>query len=229
MNFERCVLCGSSLTEPGMPLCSACRERIEGLKLERVFPAFCSGCGFPLLSGDLCSSCSRRRYSPLIIRSCFFYRGLVRELMIAWKFYGMRELTRYFADALMPLLGEFPDLPAVCIPGSVRNSKKRGWDQMREVSRVLAKKGVTTAELFVPQKRAREQKQLNRQQRSVNTDSRFTLDASRLTRIFPASSPIHEIILLDDIRTTGTTLRYAAGLLQMHGIQTLRAITIAMD
>ena len=161
-------------------------------------------------------------------------------------------------DLYFPYLKkDFPFLlaPNICYltpaPLHWMRQRWRGFNQSQVLTESLAKElGLEFADVLTRKKFTKTQKNLKKEQRIKNMESAFILKSplppitplSPLMPInstaFPAAddtqprlSPIHNqnFILIDDVTTTGSTLREAAKVLKRNGAQKVFCLTVARD
>lgn len=216
-----CIRCGTYT--PCIPLCSEC------LKYLKDFPPFdensrCKICGKVLVSElDFCSEC---KTEPVIknIDSVFplhTYRLWKKTLLFAWKMEGDRTLSSVFASIIYKalLLKNFENLVIVPVPPRPRKIRKKGWDQIEELSFMLKKMyGVKIAKLL-ERVSSKEQKKLNRKERLGSSGAVYKLKEK--IKIIP-----EKVILLDDVVTTGSTLEKCAVLLKSLGVKNVYAFSL---
>lgn len=150
------------------------------------------------------------------------YEGHAREALHLWKFRGVHTLTVPFAEKLVPLLNALPaplkDAPIVPVPPHPWRILGKDYHPVsllaaelacltnRQVRQVLAKRSLH-----------RPQSALDRAARLKNM--RGTLGAR---------GPVPTaVVLLDDVCTTGATLREALAVLRRAGARDLAALTLA--
>ena len=212
-----------------------------------LLPRGCAGCDAPdtVLCDDCCALFAQTYTAPLpqtvagSVVSCAVYRGCVRRAILAWKDHGDTELDAPLSAALIALtdrcrvlhlLQAEPAYP-LCIvpaPSSPRSVMRRGRRHLVPLARTL------TATLRSRGYEARMCHALNAMRvrgKSVSTRGR----AGRLHRLdggFAVRSraiPLlrgTRVILLDDIVTTGTTLRHGVSALRQAGAIPLGALTL---
>lgn len=230
---ERCSLCGSplpferNLTFGRVPVCSACASGLEPIRGRN-----CLCCGIPLISEhEFCSRCRETEFPFARNRAVFLYDGVVREALLRYKVYGQKRLAILFARFAAEMYrAEFEGLPIVPVPFRPASKKKRGWDQIETIASVL---GRSYGLPVVPLLRRRDgtaQKTLSFDARLANLSGRIYL-ASRGpcgnvsgTEALPA-----EVLLIDDVFTTGATVSECARVLTAAGVRTVRSLTIAID
>ena len=182
-----------------------------------LFPPACVACDRP--GPALCARCapSPREAIAFVLDGipAFAlgpYEGALRRAVVAMK-RGERDPVDAFAALLQgaPIEGTLVPLPT-----TRRRAAERGFDQSVALARKLAaRRGVATAEVLV--KRGRPQAGRGRRER-LAASGRFELRE----RALPAA-----VTLLDDVCTTGATLREAVHLLRAAGVDVRRLVVVA--
>jgi predicted amidophosphoribosyltransferase len=148
------------------------------------------------------------------VRAASEYGGAVRDAILA-----LKRGERAYLDPLAALVAPFVPLGTVLVPVTTtrRRAAERGFDQARELARRVAlRRSGTCADVL--RKRGAAQRGRGRGERLV-ARGRFTLRPG--TAVPPAA------LLLDDVITTGATLRDAAGALAAAGCRILGAVVLA--
>ena len=219
----RCLLCGRSLFGCCLPWFPVCHPCLAGL-VALCEPQRCRVCSVPLVSeSEVCTRCRTREFSFAANHALFEYRGDIRELVYQFKLRRRRRLALVFAHLLAPVYRDrYGSLPAVPIPGHRRGVRKRGWDPMVEVVRALrAIAGVPVLRLL-RRGASHEQKGLDFEGRMANL--RGTIRVRAGEGQVPA-----ELVLVDDIFTTGATASECARILRLAGARRIEVLTLAID
>ena len=206
----RCVLCGAAGFE-GRDLCTGCRADLA------VNTICCARCALPLeIPAPLCGICLRREPPFAAAWAPFRYAHPLDLLEARFKFRGDlaagRVLAELMADAARALpIASRPAL-LLCVPLHAERLRERGYNQALELAKPLA------AALAVP---------LNARalQRMRSTTAQTGLDAKARRRNLRGAFalkpgvrlPAH-VAIIDDVMTTGTTLRECALVLRRAGV-----------
>lgn len=189
---------------------------MRALTASLLSPPICSGCGAP--GPEWCAECARIRPSPqwidVGVRTLVLYSftGAVRRTIIDWKEEqrrAPRERVRgWLAQGLHPLLEAAPEALVVPVPSSRTSDRGRGARVLAEALRTVIPEGRMVADLL-PVRARRDQAGLDREQRNLNL-------RHSMQWVGPLDRPL---IIVDDIVTSGATLREAT--------RAVRAVTAA--
>jgi ComF family protein len=158
--------------------------------------------------------------------SLYLYQAnAAAQCLSAYKSGGRRLLSGFFAERLLSVYREKHEgLPLVPVPARRESLKKRGFDQIQLICHEMKKRGGPD---FLPllrrSKKTREQKTLSKEERKKNlTGSIFP--ALRLPPALP-----EDVLLVDDVFTTGATANACAEALKNMGVKKVYVLTIALD
>lgn len=207
-----CPDCWEGVTFIAAPLCPRCGIPTEG-------PA-----GAP--SSGSCGQC-QTSHSPLArIRAAMVYddgsRDLVLHLKHADALAGVPVMARWLQRAGADLLAEADFL--VPVPLHWRRLFQRRYNQSAELARALASLSKVRAlpDGLVRTRRTPSQGGLSRQQRRENVEDAFRVKERYRPRIDGAN-----VVLIDDVTTTGATLEACADALLGAGAARADALTLA--
>lgn len=191
---------------------------------ELLAPAACIGCAEP--GPAWCARCAGvaprpvRRDLGITVHSRYAFDGPVRRVIIDWKDEARAEATaivvRWFREALEPMVTMHPDAVIVPVPSSVAALRRRGGAVLVDAIRA-AMPAAAVGDALVASARRRDQAGLNRRDRAANL-------AGSMRWIGDVDRPI---ILVDDLITTGATLRESVRAARAGGGHPLCACTIA--
>ena len=208
--------------------------------LDLVLPLECGGCGAP--STRWCEACTRelalgpdapRVVSPRIdpqvpVFALGRYAGARRQAIIAMKERGRTDLSSPLAQALALGLHRLLswgllDLPLMVIPAPTRRSaaRRRGGDPVTRMATLA-----TAGHPHIGVVRALRMKALTRDSAGLGSAARERNIAGRvrLTGRLPANA---EVLLIDDIVTTGATACESVRILQSAGARVSAVLAVA--
>jgi ComF family protein len=211
-----CVVCERQLPWRDRTA-SCCRDCWTALP--KITTPKCRSCALPLVDDALCIDCLS---DPLPLDWCEawgHYRGGLERLLHAFKF----ERHDFFDAPLAELLeGTLRDLDfdaVVPVPMSRARQRRRGYNQAELLARALCRRTGIRCELLLTARGQRKtQSTLTRQERAANVKGAFTA---------LARSKGKAVLLIDDVCTTGETLRACAAALRAGGATRVCAISVA--
>jgi len=223
LNISRlpvCDDCLSAIHPISGGLCGICGERIEG-------PYALAG-----NAGEIrCGLC--RRVEPPYVKAAAYgsYDGGLRELIHLLKYEHVRPaanvLGRMLAEAIADLQPWFGDNPTVVpVPLHATKRRQRGFNQSELIARAAVKLMGGPSHLQLSSKaleRCRETQSqigLSRHQRRENMRGAFAVAK-------PDEISGREILLVDDVLTTGTTVSECARVLRRAGAAKVFVATVA--
>ncbi|MFD2044986.1 ComF family protein [Ornithinibacillus salinisoli] len=221
--------------------CLWCDEEIrsEVCWVSLVLPlrskSLCQSCERELkvIRGNRCSRCSRAS-SSTICEDCiwweqymggedvlsenysvFTYNERMQDMITKWKYRGDYQLGYAFKEIFVATFQQkfktSNNMVALSVPLSEERILERSFNQAEmlvEFLPIISAKGIT-------REHGEKQSKKTRQER-IRSENPFKLQK-------PINKPV---ILVDDIYTTGTTLRHAARLLKQHGCPKIYAYTL---
>lgn len=213
----RCVACGRG----DLLLCEECQGKLESLE-----EFYCIVCDRPAVGGFTHPGCATR-YTPERALSGFLYSGPARELIQSLKYKRLRPLVQIMADLLIEDLEEKgidfgKEAVVVPIPLSFWREGSRGFNQAELLGKALAEQlGLAfRTDLLQKIKDTPSQVGLPREERLKNVRG-----------VFAAKGPLdgRDILLVDDVTTTGVTAGEAAKVLKKSGAGQVWVLAFAKD
>jgi ComF family protein len=200
-------------------LCVVCGERIGGLYADNRGEILCGLC---------------QRLEPPFVKATAYgsYEGGLRELIHLLKYEQVRPaanvLGRMLADAVIDLRPLFAkELPLVVpVPLHTRKLRQRGFNQSELIARAALKlmpaasRLTMDSEVLERQRETLSQIGLSRHQRRENMRGAFGVAR-------PQEISGHEVLLVDDVLTTGTTVSECARVLRRAGASKVFVATVA--
>ncbi len=213
---SRCVACGSPVTARRNHLCGECAGEIAPLRGE------CPVCSGAVENG-LCLICGDRHWYPgrsIIVSE---YRGVMKSVIGALKFDGLRGCHRILAPLALESLarsGILPDL-VTWVPMNARKRWKRGFNQSELIARhIAARRGLPARELIVEMRNSPTQRELGLRGRLLSCHGRYR--PRRGLRLGGKA-----VLLVDDVFTTGATINECARLLLEAGSREIFSLAMA--
>lgn len=217
----RCKLCQEELVHRSEVLvCAPCRTKINFCELTR-----CRICGkFIEDANTLCGSCSVR--PPPFIRHASYapYEGALKELIILYKFGEIIPLKNLLADCYLDLFGRlYTGRFDFIVPVPSNRNRGREFEPVLEIARILSRRlGIPIlGDMLIKVRDTSPQVGLTLPQRVRNLNGAFRLKGGERGRG-------KNVLLIDDVYTTGTTIRKCAETLK-RGKARVQAITLAQS
>ncbi|QBO35912.1 ComF family protein [Periweissella cryptocerci] len=224
-----CKLCGASISgellikdilvfKPitSAQICSACWnsfERITGVNV-------CCYCGREQADTSACADCVRWEAQTgeavLTNRPLFKYNETMQRFMEVYKFQGDYQLRLAMRDCFSQHLRQ--NKRAVFVPIPMSN-QHRGFNQVT----ALIKQQSQVVDLLelIPDTRIVPQSHKNRAER-MNSEQPFKVRANLIPKIMNKN-----VVLIDDVYTTGRTLHHAFNLISSYTEHTVSSMTLA--
>ena len=198
---SRCLFCGEYI-EPLQNLCSDC--------LKYRSHNICHFCGVEY-SNCKCSFKFNALYSP------FLYSEKAKAAIISIKARGDVPLTRFFAKEISSLFCEYESKQSydyiVPVPASKKSMRNKGFNQTELLASEIKKhlKIPVNKQLLSRTEDSSKQHELDHEQRAINAHHSYFIKANA------ESLAGKNVILVDDVATTGATLDRCSGLLSKLG------------
>ena len=202
--------------------------------LDLLFPPRCAFCRKLLNDeGMVCADCEAalpvtgpeavQRLDKIECCSPLFYEGSVRASLLRYKFGGINAYAEVYGEFLSKCIDEnnISCDSITWVPLSPRRLRKRGYDQARLLAEALAKRqGIPCISTLRKVRNNKVQSSLHdAKQRKNNVKGVYELIPGVSVRDM-------DVLLVDDIVTTGSTLNECAGVLADAGAA--RVITAAV-
>jgi predicted amidophosphoribosyltransferase len=192
-----------------------------------MFPTRCLGCH--KLSSIICANCSmewrKSKYltqlPALTVHSTILYTPVAAKIILAAKENGAASADNLLIDAIMwqiqNLQINFNNIRLVPIPSSKRSIRNRGRSFVIDIAQQISQQtGIPVLDCLNLTGKTIDQSRLNRKQRLENMKGAISMKAVARG----------ELLLIDDVITTGATLKEAARALNSQGFHAqISAIT----
>ena len=215
----RCAICKN---KDRNAICENCLGKVAYLDLP-----ICRLCGKPrdrYFSQDLCADCAGGGIPFALSRSVALYDGVMKEAIHKFKFDGKKALAPFLGRLLVAYLRK-GDIPVnemdviIPVPLSASREKQRGYNQSKLLAEEICRHYPIPLDdsSLKKIKDVAPQFELSRKERLRNVRGAFR------------SSPLpgKSVLLIDDIYTTGATVREASSALKAAGAKNVYALTLA--
>ncbi|MGU3573917.1 ComF family protein [Brucellaceae bacterium C25G] len=219
-----CIGCRRHVSYPGS-LCPQCWSDIRFIE-----QPYCPVLGTPFAhdfgSHFLCAEAIANPPPFKRLRSAVLHKGAAQRMAVSLKFYDRTDLAPWMAQWLARAGYELLDECDVIIPVPLYRWRfwKRRYNQSAELARALAKTASKPfcADALIRSRNTVQQTGLGSKERQRNVDGAFKV---------PDKGDIHirgrRILLIDDVYTTGATVRSATRTLLRHGAQSVDVLTFS--
>ncbi len=209
-----CLLCGDDGANQ-LNLCESCYSSLP------FYSGGCSLCAAPMPSmlenSTICGECQLRPPDFQFTHASFAYQEPIRHLIHRLKFSAQYTNARLLGTLMARQLQNMNNKPELLIPAPLhpKRYRQRGYNQTIELTRHLSKL------LSIPYtvnscQRIRDnipQSELGAKQRRRNLHRTFSV---------PNKPPKQSIAIVDDVMTTGSTVRAIAKAYKKQGIQKIQ-------
>lgn len=204
---KTCILCRKGASISGEPLCDDCRKAYLELRQDP-----CLFCGLPASE----CICPHNRS----IRFLFWYdHRAARQLLAMLKYNAKYGKVDFLASQLAALCTERYDA-VTFVPRRPSDVKLYGYDHAKLLAKRVAKYLQLPLIRTLQSRSFVEQKFLSAAQRERSMRGRY--------RALPyATEQYPHLLLVDDLCTTGATMRVCSSLLRKAGAKTVSCVTLA--
>jgi len=183
-------------------------------------------CGRPQSTDILCPNCVAWQAKIDGIRSPFRFDGLIREAIHQLKYRNLRALAVTLAQLLQDYLiaNPIPGEVLVPVPLHHKRLRERGYNQSSLLARELGK----LTNLPIVDDCLTRQKRTPPQARTSNVNERLSNVADAFT-CHDRRLQDKQILLIDDVSTSGATLDACAGALKAAGVASVWGLVLARE
>ena len=202
---QTCYLCGNSSSQA---ICNACLKDLP------YKTSACLNCASTLDEVGICPECKQNPPPYTHTQALFSYTYPVDKLIKLAKFHQNLTILKLLANLMAQHLTMEPR-PDVLIPVPLHSKRlrQRGYNQSLELAKMIAKQSGIPINTRICKRRKYTRPQtalLNAQQREENLANAF--------KIKKIPSTWQHIVLIDDVMTTGTTVKQLALAFKAAGI-----------
>lgn len=223
------------------------RDSLLGMMRDALFPRGCAGCDRPdeVLCDDCRSLFANWRNRELVSGqetqgavhtwSASTYQGVVRHAILAWKDHDDTELDTIFGEVMASLL-EHSAIQRSCrrqtavlvvpVPSSPASMRRRGRRHIDPLSKAVASALCDHGFDAKPYRALTSIASGGRSVQQASSAQRAQRIGGRITLGSDAVMQGQQVVLVDDIITTGSTLRQCAQTCRQAGAEVIGAMTL---
>ncbi len=223
-----CLACGDLIkTTPGQEhICAGCWGKIENNR-----PPFCATCGRHLdieaIRKNSCPHCLNEKFHFDRAFSPCVYTGIIKKLIHEFKYNGKDYLITPFTALMNTFIRQYC-LPIehldfiIPVPLHKSRQREREFNQAQLLSQRIANEFNKNllSDLLIRNKAVKTQTELTLPERRRNVEGSFTVTKPDLIKDT-------NLLLIDDVLTTGATSSAAARSLKDAGAKTVILMTLA--
>ncbi|MFY9402480.1 MAG: ComF family protein [Candidatus Omnitrophota bacterium] len=224
---KACSSCKKKLNESDEEL--ICKECYLGIKIN--LPPFCVSCGRHLeknnFNKNICPGCAGKRlYFDRAFSACI-YEGIATKLIHEFKYRGKESLAKPLSKIMINFIREY-SLPIesfdfiIPIPLHKIKLREREFNQAEKLSSYIAKEfnKKVSSDILLRRRNTKAQAGLKDKERKLNVAGSFTVAKN-------SNLKNSNLLLIDDVLTTGATASEAALVLKNAGAQAVFVLTLA--
>ncbi|MCH4124055.1 MAG: ComF family protein [Levilactobacillus sp.] len=194
-------------------VCAACQTRLTPISI-----LHCPQCGRQQTDETICRDCQRWTGPPLVNHALYVYDAAMKAYMQQYKFQGDFALRRVLQEPLRLALARETYDVLVPIPVDQATWQQRGFNQ------------VTGWLQTQPFQQALLVRASHKDQPQSAKDRAARLQTAQPFILAPHAADVlmgQRVLLLDDVYTTGRTLRHAAAQIYLGGAKAVTSLTLA--
>lgn len=201
-------------------LCETCFEKIEYRKFQ-----VCPFCLEKSSYGKTCERCNKNNSLDGLYQLCT-YSPMLQTIIHQYKYNGVLDCESIINKIILkntPDNHYFSQFTSIAmIPLHKRKQYERGFNQVESITEFLSKQ----FNLYEIKELSRisytdSQAQLSREERQQNVKKSFVYSGKNLSS--------ENILLIDDIYTTGNTMQEVARVLKQHGAKNVSGLVLARN
>lgn len=221
-----CMVCGSyDETIEDRYICRNCEKKIK-----KITAPICIKCSKPIdynKSINLCPDCVLYEKHFVMSKSPFLYEGIIKKNIHNFKYYNKPYLYKLFGSLLLNYMLETNYINfdyMTSVPLHPSKMKSRGYNQSELVAKYISQKlNIPYINTLKRVKKTIKQSTQSKEKRRKNLINAFNINYIKNIDKIKNS----DILLVDDIYTTGSTVDECSKTLLNFGISKVFVLTIA--
>ena len=222
-----CINCNNHISDdsPSKELCPDCLASIE-----YNIPPFCPKCSRPLGArpdSPRCRTCGKSEPAFDFAWSACLFNGTLKKLLHQFKYNQKTQLRKQFSQCMITFIERYNlDIDQfdflVPIPLFVSHLRERGYNQSELLSHAISTHfKIPIADNLKRCRKHISQTRLSQKERWTNVQGAFTIKRKSAIKN-------KNILLIDDLLTTGATTSEAARSLKNNGAKKVGVLTLAI-
>lgn len=222
MKNHSCICCYKEISdETRFMLCENCNKNMEILSGK-----LCEKCGdFLNDKGDCINSCNKLNYCFDKNISIFYYTNSAARIVKNLKYGKKKYLAENIANIMVEYAKDFiSDVDIILhVPASKNRIRERGFNQAKELAKFVAEKtNKKLIDAILKIKDTIHQAGGSQKERMKNLVGSFAID-----EIFADELKGKNILIIDDVFTTGSTLNECAKIIKNYKPKSIKTLTFA--
>lgn len=218
----RCPICDDIIVPKGGDTCFNCTEA-----LTPVGRVYCLKCGKPLKDSGkpYCNECTIKERKFDECRSAFVYDDAMRKSIYRFKYNKRREYAKFYAKEIVKHCGdkilEYNAQAIIPVPMYKRKERDRGYNQAFLVAKEISLlTGIPVFDKYILRNKSTKiMRNLGAAERENNLKKAFKIHGDVVK--------LNDVIVIDDIFTTGATLNAVATCLKAYGVKKVYGICLS--
>jgi ComF family protein len=174
-------------------------------------------CHKPTVGNWLCKTCKTDYNKAWVVNE---RNGALQRLVGLFKFERTKSAYRDLGDLILEVLPQLPpNTVIVPVPTTSARIRERGYDHMLLIAKYIAKARGAECKQLISRLSNTKQRQKDAKQRSVQAKNAFGVNG----RIDSDNT----YLIIDDVITTGSTIKYATKCLKKAGVKNIWVAIIA--
>ena len=208
-----CLLCGSNSSDS--LLCLACSNDLPPLPVHR-----CPQCGDQTTHGERCGACLKDSPAFEKTSAIFRYEFPVDRIIHAYKYGHQLAVAEWAAELIARHINSDGINLLIPMPLHTERLRERGFNQSLEIARHIASKKSLPLDShsLIRSRPTAPQAELPMKERARNVRGAFECTSDLGGK---------RVLLIDDVMTTGATLREAARIIKLHGATRIEVAVVA--
>lgn len=223
---KRCPVCDDIVMPKGKLVCDSCKDILIPLQ-----EPLCYKCGRQIISAsaEYCETCSNYNFNFDRAFSLLPYNHTAKVSLSNFKYKGRREFAEYYADILYKhfetVISKLNITAVIPVPIHNKRLKIRGYNQAELIAEILAQKLKLPhiSDYLIRSKNTLAQKNLDPISRRKNLKEAFEINKN--SQYY--NMLLKNVLLIDDIYTTGSTADACSTALKDSGIKKVYVLCVA--